>query len=540
MFSKRRLKFLERYDTPEKRLSYYIRRYEVAQSVSLLWAPLLKAAQHYTSPGRDLWWYGNQTQGQDKNWMIFDTTAIDCTNKAVAKTQLSLIPPQQTWTNLTAGMDIPEEEKEEVSRTLSLMTQVLFSFINHSNFASAGGECIRDLLCGTMVMVIDEGESDEEPFRFASIPPAQVSFEESINGKIESVYRTWGTVRICDIESLWPKAVLPAWMQEATDKDVNAKVSNLVDCVVYTYGEKKPFRYVLRTEGEILFEEAEETSRWITARWNRINNEVNGRGPIIDALPSIMSLQRLAYLEMSVAELKAAGVYMGWDDGVFQPNTFRIEANTVIPIRPAQNGVFPIQPLPMAGDVTFKQMTAMDLRAQIRELLFSNPIGTAEDHPDQTATEVIERQRSFAELVGPTYSRIQHEMLGPIIQRCLDILYRKGILPKLRINGRAIQVKYQSPLAISQGMQDVDNAMGWWRRIQEIYQDQAGMFVNHIEFSPWIIEKMAINPNLGLTKEQIAEAFQAMSEKQEQAEQMEMMQAQPPNQAQETLLKQAA
>ncbi len=529
---KRKQKFEEKYDTPSKRLNYYNRRYEAAKAVSILWAPLFKAAQHYTTPSRDLFWYGNQTQGQDKNWMIFDTIGVDCMNKAVAKTQLSLIPPHQTWSNLTAGMDIPEEAKADVTQQLSKMTEILFSYINHSNFATIGAEVLRDMICGTGVMPIDEGPDDQNPFIFQSIPPAQVSFEESINSRIESGYRTWGPMRVCDLESKWPEIELPNFLVDMMENDILAKVPNVVDAMIYMYGEKKPYRYVVWIDGHILLDQAEESQRWVISRWNRVGNEVNGRGPGIDALPSLLSLQRMGYLELRVAELKGANVYMGYDDGVFNGNSFKIEANTIIPIRPTQGNNYPLAPLPVAPDVSFKQLTVMDLRAQVRELFFSNPIGMPDDTPEQTATEIVTRQKSFAELVGPTFTRLQHEFLGPIIQRCLDILYRRGLLPKLKINGREVQVKYQSPLAVSQGIQNVDNFMGLVQRGTAIYGEMFGMFLNHQKIIPWFSQEMATNPQLTLNEEQIKQAFEEMSRQQDQAQQMAMMQSMGPAQGQ--------
>jgi hypothetical protein len=72
------------------------------------------------------------------------------------------------------------------------------------------------------------------------------------------------------------------------------------------------------------------------------------------------------------------------------------------------------------------------------------------DSPQMTATEAMLRAQEKGALLAPTMGRQQSELIGPMIERELDILGRAGILPpmpdKLIQAGGLVDVEYVSPL----------------------------------------------------------------------------------------------
>ena len=67
-----------------------------------------------------------------------------------------------------------------------------------------------------------------------------------------------------------------------------------------------------------------------------------------------------------------------------------------------------------------------------------------------TATEAMLRAQEKGALLAPTMGRQQSEMLGPLIERELDILAHAGVLPpmprELMDEGGNVEVEYVSPL----------------------------------------------------------------------------------------------
>jgi hypothetical protein len=53
------------------------------------------------------------------------------------------------------------------------------------------------------------------------------------------------------------------------------------------------------------------------------------------------------------------------------------------------------------------------------------------------------------------FSRIQSELLVKIIHRGVFILQKKGLIPKFKIDGREVAIKFTSPFAKSQNAEDL-------------------------------------------------------------------------------------
>ena len=501
---------------PLTRIQYYKRRYNRAYGVSIQWWGLLQACYHYAIPNRDLFYWTNQTQGAQKQGKVYDTTAVASTRNFVSKVQNALTPPQQVWAQLSPGDDIPEDMKEEVEEYCEIVTEKIFKYIRRSNFDLAINECYYDLAVGTAALMIMEGESDDSPLRFYSVPVNQLAVEESINGLIDSAYRTYGEVKISDIPIMWPDAVLPNEMKVALENDPNAMCKSLWEGIIYIEGTPKPYRTVLWTDAHILIEREDTSSPWIVFRWNKINNETMGRGPLQDALPSIMSLNELARLELTSANLNVCKPYMAYSDGVFSPYLFNLQPNTIIPIAPNANGQFPIQPLPDVANPQFFQLTSNDLRQQINTLLYSNPLGAVQDAPTRTATELALRQRNLAEEIGPIFTRLQQEFLARTIKRIVHVLKKRGLIEPIVINGKELDLKYQSPLVIAQGQLDVQGFLQYFQALQGIFGPEGAIvYVNPVELPIWMAERLNIDPRILNKKEELEATFKSQSEMQQ-------------------------
>jgi len=509
------------------KLERYKRRYARAQSVAYQWWALLQACYHYLTPQRNLYYQTNQTQSAQRNVRVYDTTQVAAGRTFVSKLHNFLCPPQLVWAYLEPGSGIPEEFKAEANEKLQAYNQRLFEYIRSSNFDMAINESFQDLLTGTGVLVANEGPSDETPLVFGSIPLAQVAIEESINNRAESCYRTWQEVKITDIEIMWPRAKLTENMRTLMEQDPTTTLKNVVEAVIYNHGSPFPYNYCIWHESDILLDEEDTSSPLIIFRSSKLNNEVFGRGVAMDALPSIMSLQTAFYFEMTAANLNICKPYMAYSDGVFNPWTFSMQPNTVIPVSPTTGGQFPIQPLPDVANPAFMQLTTADLRLQINKLMFADPLGPAEVQP-RTAYELSQRQRELAEEIGPMFTRLQDEFMRPVIHRIIHILEKKGLLPKIVIDGKVISVKYKSPLSATQGQQDVQNFVQYQQIMQSIVgPESALLYCKPEQVGEWIANKMSIDQKLYKTSEEMQKFFKEQNEikmqREEEAKQMAMM-----------------
>lgn len=509
------------------KLEYYKRRFRRAYSIYTQWISLLQACYHYCIPYRDLYYYTNQLQGVQKNAKVYDTTGVSATNNFVSKIHMALTPPQQNWAFLDAGTDIPEDKIVEINKILQEQTEILFNFIRSSNFDLAANECYYDLAVGTAVLCVNEGDTDDQPLKFYSIPLSRVCFEESINGYIESAYRFWEETKISEIQIMWPKAILPGWMTSMLEVDPNATTKNLYEGVIYVHGDRLPYKYVLWVDSDILLEQEEPISPWVIFRWSKINNETYGRGPIQNALPSLLSLNELFRIELVTANLNCAKPIMAWSDGVFNPWTFALQPNTIIPIAPNSSGQFPLQPMPDTANPQFLQLTAQDLRIQINNLMFANPLESIRDKPTRTATELNIRQNNLAEEIGPAFTRLQQEYLSKLVQRCIYILQKRGLMEPLIINGRQIQLKYKSPLVVEQSSQDVKTFLTYYQCLQGIVgEEEAKMYIKPAKLPIWLANKFHVDPSLINSEEEMDQLLEQKANEMNELENLNMEAAQ--------------
>ena len=238
----------------------------------------------------------------------------------------------------------------------------------------------------------------------------------------------------------------------------------------------------------------------------------------MDALPSILSLNEIARLELSAANMNVNKPWMGYADGIFNPWTFNIQSNKIIPISPNSAGQPPLIPLPDTSSPQFAQLVISDLRQQINSLLFADPLGPVEA-PTRTATELALRQRNLAEEIGPIFTRLQQEFLGRLIDRIIHILMIKGLLKPLKIDGELIQLQYKSPLVIAQGKQDVMAYMEYVQSLQAAFQGNYASYIDPVKVPIWIGEKLGIDKSLLPDAQKTEEALSNQSA-QAQAAQM--------------------
>ena len=521
-------------------LQQFLKRQKRAQGVAYLWASLLEACYYYAVPQRNRFYKPKQQQGEMKGTRIYDTTAVEACKTFVSKLHDAMTPPGVQWGYLQlddnyTSADI--EEVEEAQAALDDYMRKLFNYIHASNFDVAINECYFDLAIGTSCLIVNQN-NDEEPLRFTSVPMDILSIEEGMTGRVETWFRTWQDTKINEISQRWPKAVITPLMQQELDTDPDAICKKIYEGVMYMpQNGQKCYCYMVTTEQHILFAENLESNPGIVWRFQKTNNETWGRGPVVDALPSIISLQEMARVELASANLNTFRPYMGFSDSVFNPHTFKLEPFTIIPIAPiGSGGQFPLQPLPESANPQFAQLTINDLRFQIKQLFYSDQLQSANAQSVQptTAYELAVNQQQLAQRIGPLFSRLQQEFLWPLIKRVAYILDKMGLLPSPMVDGKLVQFKYKSPLALAKGQQEIARFTQWVQLMQGMFGPEATqMFVNP-QTTPWIIaEQMQVDKRYLNTPDGVKQATEQLQQKNEEAQAMAMAPEQqnvpPPN-----------
>ena len=475
------------------------KRYNAAKYVADLWIPIQQASYFYAIPFRNRYYLpGKEFQGTIQNTRVYDTTAVESVSTFVSKIHDAMTPPETQWAFLdvdTSMIDDPDSEEnvailQEAQLILDAYMKQLFTFIHASNFDSVINECYYDLAVGTAALVINQVD-DETPFICTSIPADKLAIEEAVNGNIESWFRTWQNLKIADLHTRWPNIIITSNLQQLIESDPDATIRNIYEGVAYFSNQTKKYCYAVWADNDLLYAQWLDSSPGIVWRWKKCNNETWGRGPVMEALPSIISLNEMARVELASANLNTFRPYMGFSDATFNPHTFQLQPFTIIPISPiGSNGQVPLIPLPNSASPEFAQMTLADLRMQIKQLLFAEQPQDSRSVQPQTAYELAMKQSTLAEKIGPIFSRQIKEMILPVINRFAYILHNMGILPRPKIGGIPIKFRYKSPLALVKGRADAERLIQFVQIMQGIMGPEATQLYINPETTPYKLAEM--------------------------------------------------
>jgi hypothetical protein len=157
-------------------------------------------------------------------------------------------------------------------------------------------------------------------------------------------------------------------------------------------------------------------------------------------------------------------VLLTHDDGIL--DSFSLKPGAMNPGGVSAEGRALVHTLPVGNLSAGQELMDME-RSVINDAFLVSLFQILIETPTMTATEVLERAREKGALLSPTMGRQQSEMLGPLIERELDLMVQQDMLPPLpqlllEAAGE-FEIEYDSPLSRSQRSEE---AAGWLRTLE--------------------------------------------------------------------------
>lgn len=424
------------------------------------WDSYWRIIAQYVIPFKDDVYQVNR-EGQKKGHDIFDGTAILANETLASALHSMLTNPSIPWFGLSTG--IPElDKRDEVRKFLQETTRVMHNIFNDSNFQVEIHEVYLDLgSFGTALMLIEE--DDEDIIRFRSSPVYTSHIKENSKGVVDTVYRKYQHT-VQQIFDTYGKSAFPENMSlDSIMKDPTRKLE-VVHCVFprkeRAYGvvtsQNMPWAsvHVLKDYKTILKESGYTSFPYVTPRWTKLSNELYGRSPAMKALPDIQMLNKMMKVTIRGAEKMVDPPIMAPDDGISLP--IKLTPSGINYYRAGTPDRIEQMDIKSRPDIGLDMMEAV--RASIRSFFFIDQLQLSEG-PQMTATEVMQRTEEKLRLLAPILGRQHNELLKPLVERCFDIVGRKGLLPIAPdiLQDKNIKVQYSSMIARSQKTAEVDN-----------------------------------------------------------------------------------
>ena len=415
------------------------------------------------------------TKGEKKTEKMFDSTAAIALERFAAAMESMLTPRNSTWHRLSSSNPFLNRDRE-TELWFAEATRILFSrrYAPEANYASQQHEVYMGLgAFGTGAMFIDR--HDAGGLRYSSVNLADIIFAMNHQGVLDTSYRKFTqTARQMKqrLDSGRYKQI-PEDAMKAVEKTPD-KPFEVIHCVMPRDDmdpAKSDFRgmsfasfYVSMTDKMILSEGGFRQFPYAISRYVTAPGEVYGRSPAMISLPSIKVLNEQKKTMLKQGHRVVDPVLLAHDDGVL--DTFSLKPGSVNVGGINAQGQRMVQELPTGNLAAGQELMDME-RAVINDAFLVTLFQILVETPAMTATEVLERAREKGALLSPTMGRQQSEMLGPMIERELDLLVIQDMLPPLppalvEAEGE-FDIIYDSPLSRSQRAEE---AAGWLRTFE--------------------------------------------------------------------------
>lgn len=460
------------------------------------WRTIYEDCYEFALPQRNLYngYYEGKVPGKAKMQRVFDSTAMSSTKRFANRLQSGLFPPNRHWCRLEPGSGIPKEQQGQAQEILDAYTDIMFDQLRQTSFDLAMGEFLLDLCVGTAVMMIMPGD-EVTPLRFIAIPQYLVAVEEGAYGIVDNVYRKL-RIKAEAITREFPDVNITTELQDAIDQRGNEEL-DLFDAIIFDQETGRYHYHVIwpYKSQELVYREMK-SNPFIVARFSKTAGEIYGRGPLVDAIADIKTLNKTVELVLKNASLSISGVFLAADDGVLNPQNVKIQPGAIIPV--ARNGGpqgASLAPLPRGGDFNTSQIVMNDLRMNIKKVLMDDTL-PPDTMSARSATEIAQRQAELATNLGSAFGRLMTEIMNPLIARILTVLDRQGLINMpLKVDGVQIKITPISPLAEAPKMEEVNKVLNFMQ-IANAMGPAGQMAINVQEAVSFIAEKMGVDQSI--------------------------------------------
>lgn len=500
----------------------------------------LEISEHIT-PSRGRFLIGKNRNESRSRWnRIVDSSAVRAANILAAGLMSGMTDPSSQWFALTTGT--PNlDEAQAVKVWLDQVQRIMEMAFTRTNTYQALHQGWRDVgTYGVMAMVI--AEDDREVFHCYPLSVGEYAIGVDDRGVPDTLYRRF-IMTAPQLVARFGRSKLSADVLRNFDAGQVDHEYKLIHAIEprfdRQYGKRDsrnmPWRSVIiqidsdGTKDGILEESGFNEFPCVVGRWGASASDVySEESPGMVALGDVRQLQH---------EQKQKGNSIDYivNPPLIMPTAARDNEDDFEPggriylDAPAQKDA-----VQSAWQV---QMDINALRQDIAEVqqrinqAFSVDMFlmlSGQQMGKMTATEVAERHEEKLMMLGPVLSRLNNEVLKPLIERTFSILYRAGQLPPAppELAGVELSIEYTSMLARSQRAIRANSLDQFLQRIGQVAQFDPNVLakIDSFRIVDEYADYLSVAPSVVVPTEQAQQKIEAQQQAQQQAQQAEQMQ----------------
>ena len=496
------------------------------------WQSLWRRVRHYCYPDEE----EGLSKGGERGNTVYDITAIEARQRLASGMYQWMAPPDQRWFELLP-QDKQLKENSSVKEYFQEVSGILAYQLANSNWPGELIKTLNDLACGLDGVLYCEDGGYSASLNFQSFPIETVCYERNQYGQVDTVFREM-TLTARQALMQFGEAALSKRMLDAakspTAQDNEFKILHVVmpredGKEGEELKDKKPYAsYYIDLQDKVMLQEGGyDEMPFAICSFRKSNREHYGRGPGIDALPDIRMLNRMRQTYIVNAEFAANPIWL-LPDGSVVSREFNRSPGAVIPYKMEFNGAKP-EIIQRGNNINIDAQVIENERMHIRQQFFWDIFDPLGDLKNMTAAEVSVRNNSKIVPFAPIAGTLHSDLFSRIIQRCLGICSRRGLLPdppaQLVANGGEYRIEFVSKIARSIKRME---ALGWLQTetsLQGIFQinPQAVDNFDTDRIARDIAISEGCNPQWLIAEDDRDKSRQARAEAQAQQQQEEML-----------------
>lgn len=503
---------------------------------------------------RNTFFYGSYNwPGVKKTQQQVDATGMLALHQFCAIADSLVTPKNQKWHGLESDPYVMKDPQTRLY--FDAVRDILFRerYKPLANFHGQNTTNWQNLgAFGNSIMFVDELDTRWHPgsrgLRYKSLPLGECFFGENHQGIVTTLIR-WFRKTASQAVELWGEDWLPPTLKPALEQDLQTPFDFLHVVRPRDPGDFDPARLDFRgkpfcsryisIQGQCLMapEGGYRVFPYAVSRYDQTPGEVYGRGPAQLTLPALKTLNAEKSTFLKVGHRAGDPILLTADDGItdidqtpgaINKGGVSADGKELVKILPAGN--VQITETMMAAEVSI-----------IDQIFLTSLFKVLTQHPEMTATQVIELLNERGMLVAPTLGRQHNEYVGGMVEREIDLLAdmsephngRPKLPPmpqRLKEARGHFEIKDTSPLAMAAQTNSVAGflrVLETAKEIVNITQDPSHLdYFNFETAMPAIARAQNVYEAWMSTAAQIASIRKARAQNQQVQQQIQAMPAQ--------------
>lgn len=507
-----------------------IKAFQSAKSDRVNWDNHWQDISDYVLPTRDF--QVKKTKGSQRRGRIYNTTAPEAAVQLAAALEGMLFNTGIRWFELTTE-DEGVNNLHEVKEWLYDSTNRMLSYFDNTrtHFSLSAHEAALDLVTfGTGVLLVQERGG---VLKFQARDLSGIYLKASDDGDIVDVFReftmpAWEVVEVFGADNVSEECRKNAEEPEKKEKEVNI-LHHVYLRLDRDYSKmdktNKPWGsyYCEIDTKNTLSEGGFDENPYIIVRWSKAAEEVYGRSPAMEVLPTIKVVNAMARTILEASELSVRPpviVGAGTMEGPIRTapgSIMYVRQGTRDLPQPFNSGARP--------DIGHQMMDREEMK--IQKAFFADRLSLPEQDR-MTATEIIERRQQGLMVISPVLSRLYAEWLNPVITRTFKWMMENGALDEApeAVRGTGMKINYVSPMAITRRASITQSFMQGMSAAQILVQANPAILENLDTDSVFrsLMTQNNVDPQFLRTEQEVAQMRQQQAEQEQQQQQMAMAQ----------------